>query len=447
MKIEVFLQKDFWPEKQYIINLILQDFLGFDVVFHQHEKPAYVLKLENGANVIITDYFFSSITKETYLHKQYLPTSISYLKHALCEKEDLPVLFGRPSIIKEKNNFYCEVDIFASSFFMLTRWEEYVQNERDIHNRFPDKLTLAYKNNFHKRPIVDEYVELLWNMLFSLDNSLQKNKKEYSLYITHDIDDFRRYDKLLKYFKALLGDVLNRKNPFLWLKTTSDFVNSYFYNQNDPYDTFDYLMKISEQNNLISHFYFIPGILGEYDVRYDIKDKKIADEINRILKRGHSVGIHGSYKSADNATMFQEELQRLRNVASITVKEGRQHYLRFIPAKTWRIWADSGMCYDSTVGFSSFSGFRAGTAKSYAVFDILDRKKLSLVEQPLIAMDVAVKQEAHSMESFYNEFVTLSEIIKHYGGQFTILWHNNNFNTKEWREYAVCYEDIIHYCK
>ena len=71
----------------------------------------------------------------------------------------------------------CGIDIFASSFFMLTRWEEYVNKIRDMHNRFPAYASLACKNNFLDRPIVNEYVEMLWNMLKFLGCKQEKKKR------------------------------------------------------------------------------------------------------------------------------------------------------------------------------------------------------------------------------------------------------------------------------
>ena len=45
---------------------------------------------------------------------------------------------------------------------MLSRYEEAVLLDRDDHDRFPATASIAYKTGFLDRPIIDEYVEILW---------------------------------------------------------------------------------------------------------------------------------------------------------------------------------------------------------------------------------------------------------------------------------------------
>ncbi|MCS7165160.1 MAG: hypothetical protein RMJ51_02630 [Candidatus Calescibacterium sp.] len=49
------------------------------------------------------------------------------------------------------------IDLFASCFFMLSRWEEYVINKKDIHHRFSGLSSLAYRKGFLEKPIVNQF--------------------------------------------------------------------------------------------------------------------------------------------------------------------------------------------------------------------------------------------------------------------------------------------------
>ena len=76
---------------------------------------------------------------------------------------------------------------------------------------------------------------------------------------------------------------------------------------NDPYDTFDILMKISDEYGLKSHFYFMSGGLTKYDNRYRIDEPKCLELINKIKKREHIIGFHSSYNAYNDNEQFKKE--------------------------------------------------------------------------------------------------------------------------------------------
>lgn len=66
------------------------------------------------------------------------------------------------------------IDLFASCFFMLSRWEEYVINKKDIHHTFSGLSSLAYRKGFLEKPIVNQF----WVLTM-------KGKKEVLFLILH----------------------------------------------------------------------------------------------------------------------------------------------------------------------------------------------------------------------------------------------------------------------
>ena len=441
--LKISIPNNFISEKKYIINTFFTNFLGLNIQINNSTEKNYVLLLENGNKIIFFDDFFHKITEQSgYLSEKNIPTQINFTKNKFIVEKNIPIIFGNEKIEINKNEIYLGIDIFASSFFMLTRWEEYVIKQKDKHKRFPDEISLSQKNNFEHRPIVNEYVEMLWNMLKFLGCKQKRKKHKYQAIITHDIDFLKRYDKFSKLIKAIGGDIILRKNPFLIPKTIKNYIHIKKGKIKDIYDTFDYLMDISEKYNLKSRFYFIPGMLGEEDVRYNITNNFVAETINKIKNRNHNVGIHGTYKSYNKLNDFKNELDRLKKIQN-KITEGRQHYLRFENPTTWQIWEDNNLKIDSTIGFSNTGGFRAGTCYEYPVFNILTRKTLNLIERPLIAMEVAIKTAYPKPNNFYNKIIELSEIVKKYNGNFVFLWHNNNFYTHEWKLYSENYDELI----
>ena len=66
------------------------------------------------------------IHRETlsYLNPSALPESVIFAKNIFTIEDDIPVIFGTDEVQLNENNIVCGIDLFASSFFILTRWEE-----------------------------------------------------------------------------------------------------------------------------------------------------------------------------------------------------------------------------------------------------------------------------------------------------------------------------------
>jgi len=400
------------PERKYIINVLFSEFFGINYEIEIGEVENYIIKFQD-KEIEIKDAFFDNFREElSYLKKENIPEKVVFEENKFIPEVNIPVIYGNSDIDTAENKIFCGIDIFASSFFMLTRWEEYVISEKDKHGRIPDELQLSVRNNFHERPVVNEYLEMLRNMFRFLGIEIE-NKHQYKAKITHDVDFFARYDKFTKVIKAAGGDIFKRKSFKKAINTFKSYFQIKIGKEKDPYDTFDYLMNLSEKTGLKSRFYFIPGMIGEEDAQYNITDEQAVKTMAKIQSKGHIVGIHGAYRSYNNEDLFNKELKRFPEGIKIT--EGRQHFLRFDNPGTWQMLNDTGINFDSTIGFINNIGFRAGTC-----FGKYPDKEL-----------------------FFSKFAILKNRIKKYKGNFVILWHNNNFNIPEWEEYKEIYEKII----
>ncbi len=385
-------------EKKYILDIIFNEFLGLKYNL-EINSDNYEIILQNNQKLIIQDTFFNKYPKDLeYLNIKNIPKSIK------------------------------ELDVFAACFFMLTRWEEYVNKNRDAHNRFSAFESLAYKDKFLDRPIVNELIEELRHKLLKLDANLKFKEKKFELVLTHDVDEIYKWSGLKQVLRVMLGDILKRKDIKLAL---SRIIEYFFIQQNrqkDPYDTFEYLMQKSEDIKIQSRFYFMSGGITKYDNRYKIDEKKSLSIIEKIKKRNHIIGIHPSYNTYNNLKQFKKEKKLLEQILKKQITEGRQHYLRFEVPTTWQIYEDATMQIDSTCGYADREGFRCGTGDEFSVFNILTRKKLKLKERPLIYMD----DNHHSYNSITldESFISVKKLIeygKKYNTQITLLFHNSIF--------------------
>jgi hypothetical protein len=438
--IKVLIPDNFLPEREYIAETIISELLGLECIIQTGDTTKdYTIELPNGKRLIFIDSFFSNHNEaEGYLKISSLPSEVFFAKNDFLTEDNIPVIYGNNRLEISEGTITCGIDIFASAFFMLTRWEEYVLNDRDTHNRFPGESSLAYKFDFLNRPVVNEYMEMLWKMILKLgaDEGLRKSKR-FVIVPTHDIDRVYYNNQ----YEKLLGDILIDFKP-------QNAVKRIYYDlkRENMYDTFDWLMDISERKGLQSRFYFLSDGKPKADKGFLLKDKFITELTGKINSRGHLTGYHLGYDTYNNAEEWLRQKNKLEEILDLNVNEGRQHYLRMDVPDTLQIWEDNGMTIDSTLGYSSQAGFRCGTADEFTLFNVRTRNKLTLKERPLIYMDETFRirsKPAESLENARKAIEHFKEECRKYKMPMTILFHNNNFEPLRWKGWKEFYEHDV----
>lgn len=440
-------------EKKYVLNRFFGEFLGL-LYNIDIGSNCYEIILQNGNKLIIEDHFFKRFPQNLeYLKIENIPNFINYqskTNNQFIVEDDIPIIYGRDKLEINNQQFktiICGIDIFASSFFMLTRWEEYVNTNRDKHNRFPAYESLAFKNSFLDRPVVNEYIEMLWNMLEYLGINQNRLVKYYQLYLTHDVDEPLKYTNWKSGVKEIIGDLIKRRNIKLAFNKLliKMKVGLKIDVEKDPYNTFDYLMDVSENIGVNSYFFFMGKGQTKFDNMYNIKDVFIKDLVSKIKYRGHYIGIHPTYNAYNQKEQFIKEVKELENNLGARITFGRNHCLRFEVPNTWQIWEENNMEWDSTLGYADKEGFRCGVCYEYSVFNILTREKLNLKEKPLIVMDGNHTIYQPDIEPIIVEkkIKHLIEKVKKYKGEFVFIWHNSSFNTNKWKKYQYIYERVL----
>lgn len=442
-------------ERKYVIDIVFDEFLGLDykvevVSYKVDQQSGCKIELENGSKLIFEDHFFSKFPNELdYLKLENIPSHVECGKNEFIVEDDIPIIYGKNTLVindRLSTTITCGIDIFASSFFMLTRWEEYVNNNRDVHDRFPASESLAFKSSFLNRPVINEYVEMLKNMLLFLDKSIKFKKREYKLYLTHDVDFILKYKDMKSGIREIVGDIVKRKNIKFAVSNIIVKIKTHLKLQKDPFDTFDYLMDESEKIGLKSYFFFMGKGVSKFDNMYKSDESFVQSLVHKIKQRGHYIGIHPTYNAYNDFEQLRKEKQELEKNFDTKITFGREHILRFEVPTTWQIWEDNGMQWDSTCSYADREGFRCGVCYEYSVFNILTRKKLNLKERPLIVMEgsFVTYQPKINPKEMQEKIKYLIKKVKKHNGEFVFLWHNSSFNTTVWEKYQEIYEQVIH---
>jgi hypothetical protein len=445
MQIVIEIPNNFVPEREYTIACMLRYFEGVSWSFKQVNQNQTQFLHQEKPFLVVQDAFWQTLDEKDFDYKNLaVPEApvVFDLENQLFQGK-ITSIYGTNKFSYDDGCLILHADIIASAFFLLTRWEEYALPNRDAFDRFPDEASFLFKNKLTHRPLVNEYIAFLKTVLGAVSNTEIQYNRKYSVHITHDIDEIYRFSPISKFFKALGGDLIIRKSLKQFFQTIAQKIRIRQGKEKDPSDTFDYLMESSEKHQLISSFYFIPGEKGEKDFRYSISDSAVKKIIQSIHTRGHIVGIHPSLETNGNAKSFAEEVKRLTEVSRQAPKTGRQHYLAFQVPFTWRFWEENNLAMDSSLGYRTCAGFRAGMCYAYPVFDILQRKELTVQELPLTFMEVALTNTKVTPEEFEKIAEDIANTVKKYQGDFVLLWHNNNIYHPFYATYGERYESII----
>lgn len=438
------------PERMYALRVVLTEFLGLEFEAKQEDRIDTLITVvgeDPAATLSIADSLFAC-GDDQWLRPGSLPApTVIQLSVPSVLLEDngrlgaeLPVLYPRaaPATLFESAEKCARLhlDVFGSVFLFLTRYEEIAIAERDPMDRFTSPLSLAGREGLLERPLVNEYVELLWRGITRVWPRLRRKTFTYRLLLSHDVDAVSVTELTLPQIVRSLGaDVVQRRDlPLAARRATAYALGRARRNpaSYDPYDTADFIMDVSERAGVASVFNFVAGTSDPlFDPAYDLDQPWVRRLLGKVAGRGHEIGLHPSYATYLDGLRTAAEFSRLQRVCSeerIRQKTwgGRQHYLRWRNPVTWQNWERSGLAYDSTLGFADRIGFRAGTCWEYPVFDLVERKELALRERPLVAMESSLLSYMNvPLTEAAQRLVSLAQVCRAHAGDFTLLWHGH----------------------
>jgi len=393
-------------------------------------------------------------------HLDWLPT-LSILPGCLTPlpKDQVPILFWGEAaqgndkpfaerVSKDTVLFY--VDIIATTFFMLSRWEEVIVPDRDEHDRFPATASVAYKQGFLDRPIVDEYALILREWVKVLLPGWEPKPRMFSIKLSHDIDFVQRIPGALATIRRAGGDVLKRRSlaqvgRTLWLGINDAASAVLVPEQNSYLRSIYFLAELSHKYGLESTFYFLVSHPGDpfSDTGCNPELPWVKQCMEDLQQMGFEVGLHPSYDTLQNPEMLAAEKATLDKVLGHACRGGRQHFLRFRAPDTWRHWEQVGLTYDSTITYADHEGFRCGTCHPFRPFDVVQDRELDLWEYPLIVMDGTLHDyRGLTPEQGEARILELAQRCKQVEGTFTLLWHNTSLEGR-WQPWAVVYRRVL----
>ncbi len=331
------------------------------------------------------------------------------------------------------------LDVFGTTFALLTGLEDRFLPERDQHGRVPLAPTLLARRGVNEEPVVDQLVELLWAALAMAWPGLRRRERTSTVRVTQDVDRLAKFGSRKAAHLALAVAAATRRGGPAEAATVAregirvkrGGISS------DPYYSFDRFMGLAERHGLQASFFFIARYRdsdGTALSRYQMTDPGAVELIRQAAERGHEIGLHPGYESFLDQPALEADAASLRAAAAdaghpLDEIGGRHHYLRWDTERSPAAWHAAGLAHDSSLGWAEGVGFRTGTSKSFPLWDRAGRTPTEVEERPLVWMDVALLHLGldYRSDAAAERVTSLRHQCLRHGGDYTVLMHNDEF--------------------
>jgi hypothetical protein len=402
------------PRLNYIADIVLGDILGlkWEVITDRRKL---------GKNPVI-NYSKENLSGSFKI----APESILFEKEISQKQIIISEWKGLPAFFQTSADSDLPFDVFAASFFLVSRYEEYLEFEPDIHGRFPSRSSIAFKNGFLDKPLVDLWARELAKSLLKKFPNLVFKRNEYKALLTIDTDEpFAFHGK--NFFQSI-GELFNEKKVNRG-KTNEKYRKSK--DEKDPYDVSDYIIEKIVKNDIETRFFFPVGDPSKFDKNPSWKNEEYRALINKVADK-FITGLHPSYTAGGDGTIINTESNRLKSIIQKDIRAGRFHYLRLFMPRSYNNAIKAGISEDYSMGYPDEAGFRAGIARPYTFYNVIENKKTSLKIVPFQVMDVTLFENKKLEPDQAKEIILkLVKETKKAGGVFVSIWHNTSLLENE----------------
>lgn len=398
------------PRLRYIAGIILGDILGlpWDIVTDKRKLGKH--PVINYSDENISGSF--KISPDPILFE----TGIRARQMTVGEWNGLPLFFQTDS------SSDLPFDIFSASFFLVSRYEEYLDYDADEFGRFRASSSLAFKSGFLRRPVVELWARELSKVLLKKFQTLTFKRNEFSALLTIDADQPFAYlgRNLLSSIGGLFLDFASTGGH------PGDRYRSVVRGEKDPYEVFDYISENIEKYRSDAMFFLQVGDHSKFDKNPSWKNGDYRNLIQKISGK-YKTGLHASYNASGNHALIDIEIARLKALVNREITMSRFHSIRFFMPHSFLALNNAGVSEDYSMGYPEEPGFRAGIARPYYFYDITDDKQTRLRIIPFLISDTMLcnNKETDPLNA-KDVILDLLNETRRAGGTFVSIWHNTS---------------------
>jgi hypothetical protein len=336
----------------------------------------------------------------------------------------------------------------------LTHQEEKESKSRDIWGNWDAQ----FSNKEFRIPYLDTFVIKKISQKGIVQRKMWGEQNTFAVCLTHDVDRLENYSPI-SFLRTLRKRKANAVTFSEKVKIDFNIFKTYlkktlFNKKEDELWCYQHWVNLENKHNVKSTYFFFVRPenrdVAIYDCDYSLMDEMVynnkkmlaSDYIRLLSKNNFEIGLHGSFNTASESRLFKEQKELLEDTIGAPIYCTRQHYLHYNVDCTNSVHMENDIAIDSTLGFNTDVGFRAGTSFPY----FLNGKGKAILEIPLILMDSAIFSEHalnYSLDQAKKTIVELFNETESVGGCLTINFHPDYINNNEYFEaYKFILEEI-----
>lgn len=309
-------------------------------------------------------------------------------------------------------------DVFAASFYLVSRYEEYLPFVRDEYGRFQARESIAWKMDFLNKPIVNIWSQRIAELISEKWPAWKPGRKEYCFIPTIDVNAAWKY-KRKGFFRtsAAVADTLLSGN----LKEVSERIKVVTGRHPDPFDTFEEQLAIHKKFDLQTIYFILYADYDNNDRNIPTNNRHFITLIKNLADYCR-IGIHTSFASLKQQDKLEQEFNKLSAVLNKDVTMTRQHFHVLNMPVTYRNFVSRDVENDYSMGYAVIPGFRAGICDPFYFYDLDFEMETNMMVWPYAIVDKAMEL-GYDLE---RSFKPIIDTVKAQNGTLITLWNNES---------------------
>lgn len=330
-------------------------------------------------------------------------------------------------------------DIFAASFYLLSRYEEYLPHVKDDYGRFMAKESLAYKNRFLNQPVIDIWAYKLQAVLKERFPDFKFSDRKYRLQPIIDVPMAYYFRK--KGLLRTIGGTFTDIGRFRFRQLYQRYLVLMGFKR-DPYDTFKWIITKQKQCDFKFTVLFLIGDYSTYDKSISTNKKEFVSLIKSVADYCY-VGIKASYFALEDISILKKEKLKMEAIINSDLHAVRHSFSKLNLPQSYRNLIELEINQDFTMGYIDTLGFRAGTCTPFQFYDLDYEVQTPLQINPYHCLDFGLLKYASQLDK-QEHLQKLIDEVKAVNGTFTPVFHNYTFSNQErWKGFRSLFNLIL----
>ncbi|HSB93836.1 MAG TPA: hypothetical protein VLC28_11980 [Flavitalea sp.] len=303
------------------------------------------------------------------------------------------------------------MDIFAASFFLMSRYEEWHFKKSNPNAHFSAEMSLAFREQFLREPLINIWINEFKTALGQTFPDLTFHRKSFRQILTYDIRSAYkvRYSTTNVKYRRLLNHLL--KGNLHELGRDWNIMKG---KVDDPYDFFERLDALHLYCRVKPYFFF------NVSQQYINENKILQQEIARLVEyyaSNYRIGLLWNNKSSDDKdwveVVTEQELTSSRHPGY--EKSSMNYYQKLVRANVHD---------DFSMGYSTTNGFRASVCSTFYWYDFENEIETDLKVFPVCFRDLSAINSGLDAAHSYQELMGYYNLVKKLNGILVTSWSN-----------------------